>query len=298
MHEASQQEVWSPLIIGTMRLGKWGVQMDRKTLAYFIDECLDLGLKDFDHADIYGHYTTESDFGEVIKNRPDLKNKVRVTTKCGIKMICDNRPNHRIKSYDSSKEHIIASAENSLDALGMDCIDLLLLHRPDYLMQPAEIAAAFEQLKQQGKVKAFGVSNFSAAQLDLLHSYTPLLNHQIEVSLLHLDAFENGTLDQCLKLGIAPSAWSPFGGGSIFSDSDDPQIQRIQRVTNQLAQRYEATSDQILLAWLLKHPASILPVLGTSKISRIKNAMAALRIQLSREEWYELWQAAIGTEVA
>jgi len=295
---SEEKITFSPLIIGTMRLGVWGEKLSKKQLERFIDQCLDLGLKDFDHADIYGCYTTESEFGAVLKGRQDLRQQLQITTKCGIKLICKERPNHKIKSYDSSAAHIIASAENSLKELSVETLDVLLLHRPDYLMHPEEVATAFDQLRQQGKVKHFGVSNFTPSQFDLLHSLTPLVTNQIEASILHRNSLEDGTLDQCLKLGIRPTAWSPLGGGTIFSTSEDPQILQIQKIAQELGAKYQVGMDQILLAWLHKHPAGIISVLGTSKIARVKTSLAALNINLSQEEWYELWQAAIGKEIA
>lgn len=289
---------FSPIVIGVMRLGTWGVNMRTDDLERYLDQCLDLGLTDFDHADIYGHYTEEAHFGEVIKRRPDLKQKVEITTKCGIKMIADNRPGHTIKSYDSTASHILQSVENSLKDLGIDEIKLLLLHRPDYLMNPDEVAEAFEQLRNQGKVQHVGVSNFSASQFDLLNSKTPLVTNQIEVSLTHLNALNDGTLNQCLQLGIQPMAWSPFGGGEIFSTSENTQIIRIQAIANEIGEKYAATLDQVLLAWVTKHPAGIVPVIGSSKIERVKSALNAAKIELSHEDWYRLLQASTGKEVA
>ena len=201
---------FSPLIVGVMRLGAWGAQLSTKEIEEFIDQCIDFGLVDFDHADIYGHYTEEDNFGRVLKRRPDLKQKLRITTKYGIKMVAENRPSHAIKSYDSSKAHMELSVNNSLRALGVDYLDLLLIHRPDYLMDPHEIAEGFTALKKAGKVKAFGVSNYSKSQFELLNSFIPLVTNQIEVSILQLDALNNGTLDQCMLAGIHPTAWSPF----------------------------------------------------------------------------------------
>ena len=289
---------FSPIIIGTMRLGEWGSNLSTKELEDFIDACLDMGLNDFDHADIYGHYTEEQRFGNVIKKRPDLKTRIKLTTKCGIRLVTPRRPNHKIKSYDSTPKHIINSAENSLMQLGVDHLDLFLIHRPDYLMHPQEIAEAFELLKRQGKVKAFGVSNFSPSQFDLLHSYTPLVTNQVEISLLHRNAFEDGTLDQCMKLGIRPTAWSPFGGGAVFSNQQQAETQLLKTVLEELAASYSASIDQIMLAWLFKHPSGIIPILGTTKVSRIEKAKAALAIDLSHEDWYKLWEAATGKEVA
>lgn len=289
---------FSPIIIGTMRLGDWGSKLSTHELEQFIDACLDLGFRDFDHADIYGHYTEEERFGQIIKRRPDLKSKIQITTKCGINLITANRPKHNIKSYNSTKEHIIWSAENSLIQLGVDHLDVLLIHRPDHLMNPYEIAEAFEKLKVEGKVRAFGVSNFSTSQFDLLNAFIPLITNQVEISLLHRDAFVDGTLDQCLKLGIHPTAWSPFGGGEIFSEDTSPEMESIKVVINQLGEIYGASLDQILLAFLLKHPAQIIPIYGSSKVHRIQSAKEALEISLNHEDWYRLWESAIGQEVA
>lgn len=289
---------FSPLIIGTMRWGTWGANLSTDQIEQLIDQCLDLGLKDFDHADIYGHYTEEENFGRVIKRRPDLKSKIQITTKYGIKLTSDNRPSHHIKSYDSSKAHLLQSVDNSLQALGVDHIDVLLLHRPDLLMDPHEIAEGFTQLQQAGKVRSFGVSNFTTDQFNLLNDHIPLITNQIELSLLHLDGFQDGTLVQCQRLGISPTVWSPFGGGRIFQADGDAQVMRIRKAASSIMEKYKATLDQILLAWLLKHPAGIVPVLGSSKSVRIAAAMEATNIQLGHEEWYTLLEASTGNEVA
>ncbi len=289
---------FSPLIIGAMRLGDWGVKMSTQELEKFIDQCLDLGLKDFDHADIYGHYTEEANFGRVISRRPDLKSKVQITTKCGIKLVTPNRPDYKISSYNSTYEHIMASAERSLTDLNMERIDLLLIHRPDYLMDPAEIAKAFEKLKTSGKVKYCGVSNFTTDQFELLQAHTTLTTNQIEASLLHFSPFEDGSITQCQRNGIQPTIWSPLGGGKLFTDSKDEQIKRIHSCAEVICQRHSCTLDQLMIAWLLKHPSGMVPVLGTSKISRIKSALEAIEINLSHEEWYELLEASRGHQVA
>ncbi|MCI4667360.1 MAG: aldo/keto reductase [Bacteroidia bacterium] len=288
---------FSPIIVGTMRLGSWGANMDTQSLERFIDECVDMGLVDFDHADIYGHYTEEARFGEVLRRRKDLVNKLRITTKCGIKLVTENRPSHALKSYDLSKAHILASVDQSLKDLGVEQVELLLLHRPDSLMNPHEVAEAFEQIRSAGKIKHFGVSNYSTSQFDLLNSFTPLVTNQVELSLLQLDALYDGTLDQSLRLGLKPTVWSPFGGGKIFQESDDEQVQRVQETAKALAEKYNAGVDQILLAWIFKHPANIVPVVGSSKTSRIKSALEAKNIQLTHQEWYMLLESSIGNEV-
>ncbi len=288
----------SPMIIGTMRLGAWGAQLQTNNLQAFIEACLEMDLTTFDHADIYGNYTTEEDFGKVLKWKPELRRSMQIITKCGIKMVASNRPDHRIKSYDSSAKHIIKSVENSLKALATDYIDVLLLHRPDYLMEPNEIAEAVTKLYQSGKIHAFGVSNFNTHQVELLQSKVPLFTNQVEASLLHLNAFENGTLEQCMRLGIKPMAWSPFGGGLLFLESKSENVARIKEVAAPLLKKYEVTFDQLMLAFLRRHPAGIVPVLGTTNIERVKSAKGAMKIELEREDWYDLLQASKGETVA
>jgi len=266
----AKQPTFSPLIVGTMRLGNWGANMTTAQYHEFIEGCLELGLKDFDHADIYGHYTTEAEFGAVLKQNPSLRQRLQLTTKCGIKMLSENRPDHQLKSYDSSKEHIISSAERSLKNLGTDYIDVFLTHRPDLLMEPDEIAEAFTKLKDEGKVLHFGVSNFSRSQFKLLYQRIPLVTNQVEASLLHLDAFHNGTLDVCLQYGVRPTAWSPFGGGALFSTLPSERTLQIRDAASKLEVKYDATLDQILLAFLIRHPSGLIPLLGTTKLSRIQ----------------------------
>ena len=287
---------FSSIIVGTMRLGKWGSDLSTQELERFIDGCLDLGLKDFDLADIYGNYTGEEQFGQVLKRRSDLKNKVQITTKCGIKLISSNRPNHRIKSYDTSKEHIIMSVDHSLKMLGVDHIDVLLIHRPDYLMDAFEIAETVEQLKQHSKIKTFGVSNFNVSQFEMLNRLTPLITNQLEISLMNRDVFKSGVLDQCINQKIKPTAWSPFGGGEIFKEGGVNK--ELDKTLKELEEKYIASRGQVLLAFMLKHPARIIPIVGTSKLNRLEDALQAFRIELSMEDWYLLWQAAEGHEIA
>lgn len=289
---------FSPLIIGAMRLGSWGVKMTTDELERFIDQCIELGLTDFDHADIYGHYTEEGRFGQVLARRPDLKNKIQITTKCGIKLITPNRPNHKVKSYDSTARHIQTSAEQSLKDLNVDHIDLLLIHRPDYLMDAAEIGDAFNKLYKDGKVKHFGVSNFTPDQFELLRAHIPLVTNQVEGSVVHTQPFDDGTITQCQRHGIIPTIWSPLGGGKLFGDRVDECAVRIREVAGPIQQKHNCQLDQLALAWLLKHPAGLIPVLGTSKIARVQDALKATNINITHEEWYAIWQASKGEEIA
>lgn len=282
------------MVIGTMRLGKWGSNFSKSEYQQFIDECLVLGCDTFDHADIYGDYSTEAEFGEAIKGESNLRSSIKIITKCGIRRVCDARPEHYVKSYDSSVKHILDSVDTSLSNLNTDYIDLLLIHRPDYLMDPRDIAHAFTLLKESGKVLSFGVSNFSINQFDLLNSFFPLTTNQIEANLFNLNAFNNGTLNHCLYKKIVPQAWSPLGGGLLFNDKDNEQVKRVSEVIFKLSKKYDASADQILLAFLLKHPSGIVPVLGTSKIERIESSVNAKNIEITKMEWYELFQASTG----
>lgn len=288
----------SAVIAGTMKWGLWGSKFNYTAYEQMIKDCIAVGVTSFDHADIYGNYTTEEEFGQVLKQNPSLRKQMQLITKCGIQMVSANRPQHKIKSYDTSFEHIIESVETSLENFSTDYIDCLLIHRPDQLFNADEVAEAFTQLKQQGKVLHFGVSNFRKWQVDLLNSRFPVEVNQIECSLLQLNPFVDGTLDQCQQHHITPMAWSPLGGGNLFIDTDDEQNKRILAVANFLAEKYASAPDVILLSWLLTHPSGILPVLGTSRTERVKAAVAATQIKLEREEWFMLWRASTGKEVA
>ncbi len=288
----------SRIIIGCMRLGLWGAQYNTTQLEGFIQAAIEHGFTTFDHADIYGDYTTENDFGKVIKAQPTLREQIQIITKCGIRRVCEQRPQHQIKSYDSSVAHIIASVDQSLQELQTDYIDMLLLHRPDFLMHPAEIAEAVVKLKSSGKIRSFGVSNFTPSQFEMLNSFTPLATNQVEISITKLDSFTDGTLDQCLRHGINPQAWSPFGGGTVFDPSDNDKSYRINEAAIPLKEKYNASIGEILLAWLLRHPANILPVIGSTKIERLASYKKSLDINIDVTDWYALWKASTAEEIA
>ena len=265
-----------------------------------INTALDEGITTFDHADIYGDYSNEKSFGEVIARQPHLAKKMQLVTKCGIKLTSPKKPEHRVKHYDSSKDHIIHSAENSLKLLHTDHIDLLLIHRPDPLMDIHEVADAFTQLKQSGKVLSFGVSNFTISQFDLLQSALsfPLVTNQIELSLFCCAPLFDGTVEQLYKHQACAMAWSPLGGGRTFT-AEDAQTRRIKDKVHQLSSKYNnATTTQFFIAWLLKHPSKILPVIGTSKPERLREAAKSIDVKLDTQDWYEMLKAVRGADVA
>ena len=279
-----------------MRWGKWGAGFSSAEYAAIINDCIENGITSFDHADIYGNYTTEAEFGDVLKMMGSARLKIQLITKCGIQIISENRPHHTIKSYNTSKEYIIQSAEQSLRNFNTDYIDVLLIHRPDPLLNPEEVAGAIFQLKEQGKILHFGVSNFYPPHTDLLKKYIEIECNQLELSILHLPPFTNGLLDHCIQHNIIPMAWAPLGGG-IISDDTHPRYRSISAVAASLAKKYETGLNQILIAWLYTHPAKIIPVVGTTKLERLLQAKEAFDIKLEREDWFALYTASAGEDV-
>ena len=284
----------SAIVAGAWRMAEW--RLDVPARVRWIEQVLELGITSFDHADIYGNYSVESLFGEALMSAPGLRERLQLVTKCGIKLVADARPAHAIKSYDSSRAHVTASVEASLRALRTDRIDVLLMHRPDLLMDPDELAATFDALQAAGKVRAFGVSNHTASQLAMLHRRHALATHQIELSPLQLQALSDGTLDQCTDLGLRPMIWSPLGGGRLFT-GQDPQTLRVRTVLEALGQTHRVSTATIAYAWILRHPARPLPITGSGRIEALREAVSALDVQLSAEDWYRVWQASTGAEV-
>ncbi|SFH93167.1 aldo/keto reductase [Halpernia frigidisoli] len=285
--------MFSKLIVGTMRWGIWGANFSIPETQNFIDASLEDGLTTFDCADIYGNYTTEELFGKAFSEMSVERDSVQIISKCGIEMPCDNR-NYKVKAYNYSKHHILNSVDNSLKNLHTDYLDVLLLHRPSPLMNPEEIIECFEILKSQGKVNEFGVSNFSVSQFDLIDQHFPLITNQIEVSINETKAFNDGTLEQLMMKKLSPMAWSPMG--NYFSEKTEQNL-RIKKVVEKLCEKYGCEEDQILLAFILKHPSKILPVIGTSSIKHLKNAAASLKINLEHDDWFLLLEASRGKEV-
>ena len=287
----------SPVIAGCMKWGQWGVNYSTAQYLQLIEDCIAHTITSFDHADIYGDYTVEEEFGNALKQKPHLRQQMQLITKCGIRRFTPNRPEHTIHSYDTSRKHIITSAERSLKNLNTDFIDLLFIHRPDPLMDPHEIAEAFDQLKKEGKVLHFGVSNFTASQMEMMAKVWKVEFNQLEVSVIHLDPFHDGVLDKCIEYAIRPMSWGPLGSGKLHTDEPDERSQRILAVAKILAEKYNATVDQVLLAFVFKHPSKIIPVIGSTKIERLRSAYAAANINIEREEWFMLWRASKGHEV-
>jgi len=261
---------------------------------------LDAGYTLFDLADIYCGGVSEKIFGQALRQVHGMRERVVIATKCGIRKAGDPKPDSPYR-YDFSASYIIWSCERSLKRLGIDTVDVYQLHRPDYLMEPDEVATAFSKLQRQGKVREFGVSNFKPSQLATLQKACPmkLLINQVELSLVHREALHDGTLDQCLAEKITPMAWSPLGGGAladgakrVLKSQEGYKPKKINVVLDGIAKERGVTRATVALAWLLRHPAGIVPIVGSTDPKRIHQAARADRIELSREEWYRLLVAA------
>lgn len=284
---------FSRIIHGLWRLAEWNYSKEQ--ILALIEFCLEQGITTFDHADIYGKYTCESLFGEALALKPSLRGQIEIVTKCGIKLASK----YGLKHYDTSKEHIIASVHQSLKNFRTDYIDVLLIHRPDPFMNPEEVAEAFTKLKKEGKVRHFGVSNFKRSQFNMLQSYLdfPLVTNQIEVSAYRLENMEDGTVDLCLEKRIPPMVWSPLAGGKLFTATDDKAVRlraTLEKIRDELGAE---TIDEVLYAWLLVHPARMMPIVGSGKKERIIRAVRALALPLRREQWFEILQSSMGHEV-
>jgi predicted oxidoreductase len=262
----------------------------------------DAGYTLFDHADIYCDGVSETIFGQVLKKVPGMRPQIIIATKCAIRKSGDPTPDAPFR-YDFSAEHILQSCEASLHRLGVECIDIYQLHRPDYLMHPEEVADAFAKLHKQGKVHHFGVSNFRPSQLTALQKACsmPLIVNQVEISLANRASFEDGMLDQCLSEKITPLAWSPLAGGlladgakALLPFQEGYRTKPIVAALDVIAKERGSSRTAIALAWLLKHPANIVPIVGSTQPQNIKAAAKADRIDLTREEWYRLLEAARG----
>lgn len=287
----------SRIVHGQMRMGDW--KMSITELSLFMDELVGLGVTSFDHADIYGNYSCEAMLGEVLALNKGLRNKIEIITKCGIKLVSLKFPERKIKYYDYSYEHIISSVDTSLKNLCTDHIDLLLFHRPAPFFDPAVVAEAISILKQAGKVLNFGVSNFTPGQYEMLSKFTDekLVTNQVEISPYCLEHFENGNVDFFLKENIKPMAWSPLAGGKLLNPHDD-KGPRIVRAITQVAQELNISAiDKVIYAWLLKHPVTILPVVGSGNIERIKYAVDAIDFEMTLEQWYKIYIAVLGKEL-
>ncbi|WP_343695889.1 aldo/keto reductase [Flavobacterium sp.] len=286
--------VLSPIISGTMNWGIWDKNLTPKEMENMIQICIENKITTFDHADIYGDYTTEADFGKAFKASKISREKLQLITKCGIQLVTPNR-NNTIKHYDYSKDYIIWSVEESLKKLKTDYVDVFLLHRPSPLMQADEIAEAVEKLKAEGKIIDFGLSNFTSSQTELIRQKTEVSYNQVQFSATHFEPMVDGSLDYMQTNGIRPLSWNPLG--TVFRE-DTKKTRRLKKLFSTLLEKYHLGADTLLLAWILKHPANVIPIAGTVNVARIQSLVKAVELEMEKEDWFAIWTESMGDDVA
>jgi len=288
---------FSQLVQGYWRLGSWN--MDTQARLTFLKQHIEMGISTVDHAAIYDAGHCETLFGEALKLDPSIRDQIEIVSKFGINGIASSATEKRVSHYDCSKQGILDSTENSLRRLGVEQLDAVLVHRPDFLMDADQVAEAFHELQLSGKVKHFGVSNFTTSQFDLLQSRlnAPLVTNQVEFNPINFDVVADGTLDQLQQYRVRPMAWSCLAGGDIFS-AQTQQAKRLRTTLSELGEELGANSiDQVVYAWILKHPSNPVALLGTGNIKRVKDAVDALALKMNAEQWYRVWVASKGVNV-
>lgn len=277
----------SKIVAGTMNWGSWGAKYTPTEISELINCAFENGINSFDHADIYGGYTTEEDFGKAFKLSGIDREKVTFISKCGIMYPCD-KLKIDVKHYDYSKDHIIKSVENSLKNLNSEYLDCLLLHRPSPIMNINEIGDTIEELIGCGKIKSFGVSNFTVSQMRLIKKRIKISYNQINFSLTNYKPMFDGTLDYMQSENITPMAYSPMG---VYFSSENKILSQIVK---KMSVKYSCDEDEILLSWLNKHESGIHPVIGTTRKERIKKSPRTVNINLDLIDWFELLEASMG----
>ncbi|MEM9222001.1 MAG: aldo/keto reductase [Pseudomonadota bacterium] len=285
---------FSRIVYGMWRLVN-GEDRSESTVRAKVEACLAQGITTFDQADIYGNYESEEAFGQSLKADPSLRDKIEIASKCGIKLVSSKAPSRRVKHYDTTREHIIASVENSLSRMGIEHLDLLMIHRPDPLFDAEETGGALDALVESGKVEAVGVSNFRPWDFSLLQSamHAKLVTNQVELSILHTEPFINGDIAFLQEHGIRPMAWSPLGGGALFGQAHAGLLAKMKA----LGEAAGVDASAVALAFLLAHPSGVLPVVGTNNLSRIAALSDAFKVEMDRETWFELYEQSLGHEV-
>ena len=285
---------FSRIIHGQMRIWDWN--MNSQELLKFTEQIMELGIDTFDNADIYGNYTCEDLVGQALALKPGLREQMTIVTKCGINIKSNKFPEKKIQYYDYRSEYIIQEAENSLKNLRTDYIDVLLLHRPSDILNPEEVAKAFGQLRKQGKVRYFGVSNFISHDVSMLQSYLDdkLVTNQIEISPYRINHFENGDLNYCLEKRIKPMAYCPMADGRLVTPTDE-KSERIVKVLKEVAEELNVDgTDKVIYSWLFMHPSQIMPINGSGKIDRIRRTAEAMNVKMSVEQWSRIYVASRG----
>ncbi|MBK7906672.1 MAG: aldo/keto reductase [Gemmatimonadetes bacterium] len=290
---------FSRLAYGTWRLLNDATPPTPQSVLARLQRCADLGITTLDTAEIYGKYQVEEALGAALALDKGLRQRLEIVTKAGIYVPNAFHPARKVSYYDATGARLIKSLEKSLRFLGVDHVELLLVHRPDWLTHPDETAEGLNRLLKDGKIRSAGVSNYNVHQFDALNARMdqPLVTNQVEFSLLRMDPIFDGVLDQCMRLGVSPMAWSPLGGGRLVR-TDDEAGARVQQAVAEIAERHGgATVDQVAYAWIMAHPSRPMPIIGSNQVDRIERAARSTAIQLTREDWYALWTAAQGKRI-
>ncbi|MCW8880517.1 MAG: aldo/keto reductase [Kangiellaceae bacterium] len=294
--ELIQKELYlSPIIAGVWKMSEWNWSIQERQA--YIEHCIELGITSFDHADIYGDYRCEFLFGQALKQMNLAREEFQIVSKCGIKLLSKQHPEIQVKHYDTSYAHIIESVENSLVNLNVDYLDCVLIHRPDPLMQCEEVARAFSDLLAKGKIKSAGVSNFKPHQLSMLQSFCDfrLVTNQVEISLLQDECINDGTLSLSQQYQTSVMAWSPLAGGRIFNERQNSDL--LAELAS-VAKESGVTPATVALAWLMKLPVKLHPIIGTGNSVRISELVKATQLNLNTTQWFKLYKAAKGSDVA
>lgn len=290
---------YSKIIQGFWRLNDW--QMSAQDLNRYLHQLVEMGVTTMDHADIYGDYRCEQLFGEALALSPELRNQIELVSKCGIILPTDQFAQFDGHRYDLSKQHIVEAVNRSLHNLQTDTLDTVLIHRPSPLMNPNEVRDALDVLVEEGKIKSFGVSNFNNTQYDLLnqgikpHKLHIAVN-QLEVSPYHAAPIYDGTIDHMYQDDVKIMAWSPLAGGKLLN-VEDAKSKRVMAIISPLAYKYNVAPASIVTAWLMKHPATIMPIMGTSQIERMQDAVKGLELKLTDQEWFDIYVAVLGQDI-
>lgn len=289
-------------VFSRMVYGTWRILDTNPTVQEInrrLQDCLSVGITTIDTAEIYGLYEVEEQLGAALALSSGLRDKLEIVTKAGIYVPCSSHPEWKTAHYNATEKQLRASLEKSLRLLGTDHVELFLVHRPDWLTRAEDTAKGLNELMSSGRILSAGVSNYSPSQFELLNAQLdqPLVTNQIEFHLLHSGPIYDGTLSQCELQKVLPMAWSPLAGGRIF-DAENPAAARLAMAANGMSVRYGGASlEQLAYAWILAHPSRPLPVIGTNKVERLKSAAKAFEIELQREDWFALWEAANGRKI-
>lgn len=287
---------FSSVVAGVIRWGAWGAKLSSSKMAGLISQCVENGITTFDNADVYGNYTTEREFGDALILSGVDRDQIQIITKCGIIKPCAEKPGFSISHYNTSKRHIIESAEQSIVNLNTPYIDVLMINRPSPVMNYEEMAEAFHYLSESGMVKEFGVVNFSPDQIRAMRRFYPVTSHQAELSITHLSPLLDGTVDTCVANDMVPMSWSPIGGGAIYTNSR--RGKKLEETLTQQAEKYGWTLSEMALLFLMHHPAKIRPVLNFSKADKYKEVVELTNTVLTNEQWFEIFTHCSGQELS